>query len=76
MDAVLDDISKERSVSNNIRLALDMEMMVYSRGGKERGKQQWKCILEGANFHHFRIIELPYPRWVIEAFPTLDARTT
>lgn len=72
MDAVLETFGGDEHPFNKLRTLLDISMLAGTKGGKERTKEQWEVILKAANFGQHKIIELPCPQCIIEAFPTLE----
>jgi hypothetical protein len=60
--AAADDIFDEA------RIGMDMIMLTYFDGGKERTEVEWKRILQEAGFRRYNIIKLPTTVSIIEAY--------
>jgi hypothetical protein len=50
-------------------MALDLCMMAYTAGGKERTELEWKKLLEEAGFGGYKIFKIPTLTSIIEAYP-------
>ncbi|KAI3704625.1 hypothetical protein L1987_74851 [Smallanthus sonchifolius] len=55
-------------VFDEARISMDMLMLTYFDGAKERTEVDWKRILEEAGFHRYNIIKIPVPVSIVEAY--------
>ncbi|KAG4177107.1 hypothetical protein ERO13_A11G293300v2 [Gossypium hirsutum] len=55
-------------VFDEIGFLLDLVMIAHANG-KERTEAEWKKILEGGGFSHYKIINIPALASIIEAYP-------
>ncbi|KAL6975810.1 Xanthohumol 4-O-methyltransferase [Sarracenia purpurea var. burkii] len=54
---------------DNVRIAFDLLMNVFTSGGKERTELEWKKLLEEGGFPRYKIIEISTLPSLIEAYP-------
>ncbi|KAL7215986.1 hypothetical protein ACSBR1_028021 [Camellia fascicularis] len=54
---------------DNIGMALDLVMLTFFGGGKERNELEWKKILNEGGFVRYNIIKIPTLQSIIEAYP-------
>ncbi|KAB2042342.1 hypothetical protein ES319_D02G209000v1 [Gossypium barbadense] len=55
-------------VFDDIGFVMDLVMFAHN-SGKERTEAEWKKILEGGGFSHYKIINIPAMVSIIEAYP-------
>lgn len=60
------DADKEQNILRSVGLSFDMEMMVFSNGGKERSEIEFKQIFSKAGFKNYTIFKLPSVQAIIE----------
>ncbi|KAL1179820.1 hypothetical protein V6Z11_A03G186100 [Gossypium hirsutum] len=67
---IIEIILKEdgSGVFDEIGFILDLAMIAHTNG-KERTEVEWKKILEGGGFFHYKIINIPSLLSIIEAYP-------
>ncbi|KAG5233422.1 hypothetical protein OIU77_004882 [Salix suchowensis] len=58
-----------RDPLDDMRLTIDLVMLVVTSGGKERTEQEWKNLLEEGGFPRYKIIKIPALQSIIEAYP-------
>ncbi|KAJ6693316.1 hypothetical protein OIU85_004117 [Salix viminalis] len=58
-----------RDPLDDVRMAMDLVMLVVASGGKERTEQEWKKLLEEGGFPRYKIIKIPALESIIEAYP-------
>ncbi|GLJ31838.1 hypothetical protein SUGI_0640630 [Cryptomeria japonica] len=61
------DEDNKENLQRGVGLAFDMEMMLFSTGGKERTEMEFKQILIKAGFKSYTIFKLPSIQNIIEA---------
>lgn len=54
---------------DEVRMLLDLLMMVNSPSGKERTESEWKKLMEEGGFSCYKITKLASALSIIEAFP-------
>ena len=59
-------MAPETSHSARIISNLDMHMLAYCAGGKERTEQEFEALAKGAGFHSFRVVCSAYDLKVME----------
>ena len=60
VDAVVEGEKETESLSRQLALLLDVAMMVYTTGGKERREEEFKGLFQRAGFKSYTIIKLPF----------------
>ncbi|KAB5530139.1 hypothetical protein DKX38_020220 [Salix brachista] len=58
-----------RDPLDDMRLTMDLVMLVVTSGGKERTEHEWKKLLEEGGFPRYKIIKIPALESIIEAYP-------
>ncbi|KAE8075887.1 hypothetical protein FH972_014570 [Carpinus fangiana] len=66
VDVVLEKDSND--LFGETPMALDLCMMAYTAGGKERTELEWKKLLEEAGFGGYKIFKIPTLTSIIEAY--------
>ncbi|KAK9079836.1 hypothetical protein SSX86_001509 [Deinandra increscens subsp. villosa] len=59
---------KGEDVFDEVRINMDMVMLAFFDGGKERTEVEWKKVLEEAGFPHYNFIKTPSFVSIIEAY--------
>ncbi|MFS7955570.1 putative O-methyltransferase domain, plant methyltransferase dimerization [Helianthus anomalus] len=67
-DMVLSPTGTGVDVFDEARIGMDMIMLTYFDGGKERTEAEWKKILEEAGFRRYNVIKIPTTVSIIEAY--------
>lgn len=61
--------NEDDTLFDDTALMLDVAMIAYHSGGKERTAEQWKALLTRGGFSLSRIVNIPALPSIIEAFP-------
>ncbi|KAK4405380.1 Acetylserotonin O-methyltransferase [Sesamum angolense] len=66
-EAVIDEGEEDKNM--DVRLALDMVMLVHTEKGKERTIAEWEYVVNAAGFTRFTVKRIQATISVIEAYP-------
>lgn len=54
---------------DEMKMVLDLAMLTFTTGGKERTEEEWKKLLKQGGFPRYKITNMPALLSIIEAYP-------